>query len=407
MATGNLTQHARAAIGLLAAAMILTAVGCATTNNSSTTTSVYGTDSLADYGSALPSGVSLPPGFYPLAGHYDVSNPDDHYHGWPRYIYSERDRMIMVYVPTQRFFMGDGTQPDEVPGREAVVNHFYIDLHEVTNSQYHTFRSRCGNDQDFGMSPLARELNAHGGTAKDMDAYKRYYEPRLNGNHPARNVSWWAACRYSLWAGKSLPTEAQWEAAARGADRRIYPWGNDEHTETTMYLCNARTDRANYDGYAYTAPVLNYAAGVSPFGTFQMAGNVAEWCADWYDPGRYAYPSFADPASGLDRGAKAFGDANYPNPMDKILRDSRLGPLRGAERVVRGGSFADPIQRCRVDARKGARPESCMKDVGFRCVLVLPPDELTVAQGPQPADEMHIEVIRETQTSEPIGEVVE
>src|SRR5690606_5925450 len=83
--------------------------------------------------------VALPPGFYPLKGHYDLANDDDHYNGWPRYIVSEADNMIMVYVPTQTIRMGGGPGPDEVPERTVTVNHFYVDLHEVSNLQFAHF----------------------------------------------------------------------------------------------------------------------------------------------------------------------------------------------------------------------------------------------------------------------------
>jgi len=316
--------------------------GCATSRSRS---------SLADKQVVLPAHVALPDGFYPLAGHYCPDNPGDHYDGWPRYVVGTRDKAIMAYVPAQTFLMGGGDDPDTVPPREVVVDHFYMDIHEVTNARFHRFgKRRCS-----------------------VGAYREYWTPGLNDDHPVRNVSWEEALRYSKWACKELPTEAQWEAAARGDDGRIFPWGNDPHSETTRFLCNAHTGRGDFDGYAYTAPAFSFAPGVSPFGIFQMAGNVAEWCDDWYDPGRYAYPSPDDPAMGLERGPLPFGDAYYPNPGDKHIREGRVGPLLGDERVVRGGSFAVPIEHCRVDGRRAARPGARLFDVGFRCVLTLPP----------------------------------
>lgn len=337
-----------AGLGLL----LLTAIGCG-----------RHASPLADRCVELPEGVTLPEGFAPLRGHYGLGDENDDYEGWPRYIVSERDNMIMAYVPSQQFMMGGGLQVDEVPARQVVVNHFYVDLHEVTNGQFHKF---------------AKAAKRHGVSACKIDSYKDYWVPGLNNNHPARNVTWRQARAYADWAGKYLPTEAQWEAAARGVDRRIYPWGNEEVSETTRFLCNAQTGVDDYDGYAHTAPVMNFAAGVSPFGAFNMSGNVWEWCDDCYDPGRYAYPSVEDPATGLARGAKEFGDANYPNPLDKDIRETRVGPLRGEERVIRGGSFADPIERCRVDSRAGARPDAAQNNVGFRCILPLPPMEVVV-----------------------------
>jgi formylglycine-generating enzyme required for sulfatase activity len=313
---------------------------------------------LADLESELPEGISLPGDFRPLAGHYDLANPDDHYAGWPRYIVSQTDNMIMCYVPTQILLMGGGPGPDDVPARHIQVNHFYIDLHEVTNAQFSMHAAMT----------LAQE-NSHDGRLP----FHQYFIPGHNDHYPVRNVSWFEAMFYARWAGKSLPTEAQWEAAARGDDGRIYPWGNDARSDVTRYLCNSRTGREDYDGYKFTAPVLNYAGGVSPFGAFNMAGNVWEWCADWYDPGRYAYPSAEDPPTGLDRGALPFGDPNYPNPVMKVLHDSRVGPIVGGRRAIRGGSFANPIEQCRVDVRAAAGPGIRRHNVGFRCVLLLPP----------------------------------
>ncbi|HPD30864.1 MAG TPA: formylglycine-generating enzyme family protein [Phycisphaerae bacterium] len=303
----------------------------------------------ADRGAPLPAGVSLPPGFYPLSGQYDLENPDDHYGGWPRYIMCVADGMVMAYVPAQEFMMGGGTDLDEVPARAVRVNHFYVDIHEVTNCQFGRY-SRQG-------------------------PYRQFYMPGVNDHHPVRNVSWVEAHGYAAWAGKSLPTEAQWEAAARGSDRRIYPWGNEEQSDVTRYLCNASTGRDYYDGYQGPAPVMSYSAGISPFGAFNMAGNVWEWCADWYDPGRYAYPSEEDPPSALERGALPFGDRNYPSPKHKDIREARVGPPVGLERVIRGGSFMDPIQQCRVDTRASLPPAARRNNVGFRCVLMLPPTE--------------------------------
>jgi formylglycine-generating enzyme required for sulfatase activity len=299
----------------------------------------------------LPGHVRLPAGFYPLTDHYDLDNESDHYNGWPRYIVSRRDKAIMAYVPAQTILMGGGPSPNAVPAREVVVDHFYMDIHEVTNAQFHRF----------------------GRVRGDITAYEQYWSPDVNDDHPVRNVSWHEASRFSTWAGKELPTEAQWEAAARGDDGRIYPWGNNSHSDVTRFLANTHTGRMNFDGYEYTAPVMSFAAGVSPFGHFQMAGNVAEWCADWYDPSRYAYPSPADPATALYRGALPFGDENYPNHRGKHIRASRVGPPLGDQRVIRGGSFADPIEQCRVDVRRSARPGARQFNVGFRSALVLPP----------------------------------
>ncbi len=385
--------------GLAAAGLLLVAaLGCASTEVT-----------------VLSSGVELPRGFHPLRGHADLGDAGDSYNGWPRFIISQQDKMVMVYVPAQTITLGGGLQPNEVPARQVRVNHFYVDLHEVSNVQFECFtRKASSKDVDCSTGSCGEEKCGYcrscGGGCPLMNLCRRsccddclentwteldpcmcfdvwdvraqrpsqicrwrdYWVPGVNDAHPVRNVSWREAWYYSRWSCKALPSEAQWEAAARGEDGRIYPWGNQEESEVTRYLCNARTGRGNYDGYEYTAPVLSYAAGVSPYGAYNMAGNVWEWCGDWYDPGRYAYPSIEDPPTGVQRGPKPFGDRYYPNPWDKDIPEARVGPMRGSDRTIRGGSFSDPIARCRVDSRWHGEPDAHMKNVGFRTVLPLP-----------------------------------
>lgn len=329
--------------------LLIAAVGCQDKQSPVIAVSPQDTAAaMADYGATLPEGVSLPSGFYPLWGQFDPNDPEDNCNGWPRYIISVADGMVMAYVPSQVIMMGGGTGLDEVPARSVRISHFYMDIHEVTNQQFGRYSSR-------GL-------------------YRRFHTPGLNDHHPVRNVSWFEAHGYAEWARKMLPSEAQWEAAARGEDRRLYPWGNDEQSEVTRFLCNASTGRGNYDGFQGPAPAMSCAPGASPFGVFNMAGNVWEWCADWYDPGRYAYPSDEDPPSALQRGLLPFGDRNYPSPAHKDIREARVGPPIGSERAIRGGSFTDPIQRCRVDARGSLHPDARRSNVGFRCVLPLLPE---------------------------------
>ncbi len=302
---------------------------------------------LPDYGAVLPEGVNLPDGFYPLWGQYDPKDPEDSYEGWPRYIMCAADGMVMAYVPSQTLMMGGGPGLQDVPARTVRVNHFYMDIAEVSNAQFTRYSAK--------------------------GPYSSFYIPGRNDHQPVRNVNWFEAQGYAQWTHKMLPTEAQWEAAARGGDRRFYPWGNDTQSEVTRFLCNYSTGREYYDGYQGPAPVMSYAPGVSPFGIFNMSGNVWEWCSDWFDPGRYAYPSSEDPPSAMERGALPFGDRNYPNPAHKDVRDARIGPAVGMERAIRGGSFADPIEDCRVDRRMALPPDARRNNLGFRCVLHLAP----------------------------------
>jgi hypothetical protein len=163
--------------------------------------------------------VMLPAGFRPLDRLEPPVGDEDEYAGWPRYIVCERDDMIMAYVPAQTILMGGGLGSDEVPARKAVVSHFYIDIHEVSNVQFARFVGRAGSGSEGGA----------------RHSFAQYWAPGHNDQHPARNMSWFAARDYARWAKKSLPTEAQWESAARGGDdHRLYPWGNEEQSEVTV-----------------------------------------------------------------------------------------------------------------------------------------------------------------------------
>jgi formylglycine-generating enzyme required for sulfatase activity len=153
------------------------------------------------------------------------------------------------------------------------------------------------------------------------------------GDHPANCVSWEQAAAYCAWAGGTLPTEAQWERAARGTGTRVFPWGNDEEQPCTRAVMGG--DCAS-EG---TEPVGTHPAGASPDHLFDMAGNVAEWVLDWYDPGYYGSSPEADPT----------------------------GPDNGSERVVRGGHFSSQLVDVRALTRAANDPAEALPVFGFRC----------------------------------------
>jgi formylglycine-generating enzyme required for sulfatase activity len=167
-------------------------------------------------------------------------------------------------------------------------------------------------------------------------------------NHPVVHVSWNDAVAYATWAGKSLPTEAQWEYAARGGlEQKLYPWG-DELTPEDCHLCNIwqgefpRTDTAE-DGFAGACPVDSFPP--NPFGLYSITGNVWEWCSDWFQT--------------------AFITAPQHNPT---------GPATGQTKVMKGGSFlchASYCNRYRVAARTSNTPDSAASNIGFRCVKAI------------------------------------
>ncbi len=241
----------------------------------------------------------------------------------------------MVYVPAGEFTMGTNNGPNHSkPAHTVFLDAFWIDKFEVAIESY----IKC---VDAGRcSPPS-----HTGSYTRSSYYGNY----KYGNYPVIYVTWNDARAYCTWAGKRLPTEAEWEKAIRGTDGRTFPWGNAAWDGTQANLCDkncefAGSDENADDGYADTAPVGNYPKGASPYGAMDMSGNVYEWVADWYDPKYYA----SSPKS---------------NPT---------GPSSGQDRVVRGGSFAEEIEHGVTTARQAFVEDWSIApfvplEVGFRC----------------------------------------
>jgi formylglycine-generating enzyme required for sulfatase activity len=228
----------------------------------------------------------------------------------------------MVYVPAGEFMMGCNKavdkkcDPDEKPYHKVYLNAYYIDKYEVTVAQY----TECVNAGK--CTP---------GNSGDFCNYGR--EDRQN--HPINCVDWNQAKAYCEWLGKRLPTEAEWEKAARGTDGRVYPWGNEWNPRNANW-----DERGREDGYKETAPVGSYGGGVSPYGAYDMSGNVWEWVADWY------------------------GERYYRNSPSSNPR----GPASGQYRVVRGGGwFGDYPDYLRASVRDWGGPGTRNLYVGFRC----------------------------------------
>ena len=243
---------------------------------------------------------------------------------------SPKDEMVLV--PEGPFLMGSDRQvdrnayPQEFPQRTVAVDAFEIDKYEVTTVQY--LRYVLANN----LPPLVDWK--WGGVFQETMA-----------SHPLMHVSWFEADAYCKWAGKRLPTSAEWEKAARGTDGRIYPWGNQ-----IAGLSRANFGRTGLSGpvrdrperlllYPPIVSVDKYENAVSPYGLFNMAGNVAEWTADWYDPGYYKY-------------------APNKNPQ---------GPAHGSHKAFRGGGWVDSTPSVRSAQRNGADPKTRMNWLGFRC----------------------------------------
>ncbi len=247
---------------------------------------------------------------------------------------SPKDSMIMVFVPAGVFEMGseDG-KDDKKPIHTVYLDAYWIDQSEVTNAMYEL----CV--QADVCDPL-----------KDTSSYTRssYYGNVLYDDYPVIYVDWNMAKTYCEWAGARLPTEAEWEKAARGTDDRVYPWGNSFNGNIVNF-CDTNCpfdwkDTSSNDGYKDTAPVGSYTGGKSPYGLFDMAGNVWEWVADWYDASYYS----STPTS---------------NPQ---------GPSSGHYRVLRGGAWDYTEYFVRASDRIWIEPSYFYFEFGFRCSRSLP-----------------------------------
>lgn len=236
------------------------------------------------------------------------------------------DGAELVYIPAGEFLMGSCNQDleripvgnrklykNELPQRKIYLNDYYIYKYDVTVGQYKKFCSATNRTMPKIRHFTINNVSPH----EQEDAY------------PIVNVSWSDARAYAEWAGGQLPTEAQWEKAARGIDGRYYSWG-DEWDST----------KCNNSHHTMRIPVGSNPQDKSPYGVMDMTGNVSQWCADWYSN-------------------------NYYNISP---RNNPTGPSNGAERVVRGGGGANGYWLARVSHREYFPPNVRGYGLGFRCV---------------------------------------
>ncbi|MCL4859574.1 MAG: formylglycine-generating enzyme family protein, partial [Caldilineaceae bacterium] len=262
----------------------------------------------------------------------------------------EQFGMHFVHVPAGTFVMGSSPNmgfDNERPSREVTLDTFWLGQTEVTNAQYGFFVEAGGYADETLWTPEGWRWRS----ASNIERPRFWNESEWNKpDHPVVGVSWYEAMAYAAWLARAtalavrLPTEAEWERAARGDDRRIYPWGNTLDGARLNY-CDAKcengwNDETIDDGYTHVAPVASYAAGASPYGALDMAGNVWEWVADWYDEEHYSKASAYNPT----------------------------GPASGDVRVVRGGSWFHSARYVRAATRSGRYPQGRVHVVGFRVV---------------------------------------
>jgi formylglycine-generating enzyme required for sulfatase activity len=250
---------------------------------------------------------------------------------------SPSDEMVIVFIPAGEYLMGSletdiGADYDELPQHLVYLNSYWIDQTVVTNAMYAHFLNEMGNQiedrstwMDAGDDDVL--IVQQDGIWKPKEGFE---------NHPAVEVTWFGARAYCQWAGRRLPTEAEWEIAARGAlpggdNDRIYPWGDEISCDKAQY--------ANCGGGLL--PVNSKPAGASPTGVLGLSGNTWEWISDWYADDYYA-------------------ESPLENPK---------GPSEGVTRVLRGGSWEYDWKHLRSANRRHNGPSVSMHDYGFRCVV--------------------------------------
>jgi len=226
--------------------------------------------------------------------------------------YAGKDGAPAVLIRAGSFIMGDD---ENSPRREIFVNAFYMDKHEVTVARYAGFLKATGN-----VKP-----------PEEWDTV----DIQIGAELPVVGVDWHDADSYCRWAGKRLPTEAEWERAARGDDERKYPWGSDAPTPEHATFGKPYQNPVYKDG---VVGVGTHSKGMSPFGIDDLSGNVWEWVSDWY--------------------AESFRRDDVRNPK---------GPGNGTHKVMRGGGWYDPPDRITTTKRMYTSPDDRSDSVGFRC----------------------------------------
>jgi formylglycine-generating enzyme required for sulfatase activity len=237
----------------------------------------------------------------------------------------------MILVLEGGFVMGrDDTNEEVGPSHTVYLDAYYIDKYEVTNSQYRA----C---VDVGVCETPAEKRSH--------TRENYFDNPEFDSYPVIYINWDMAKAFCEWRGGYLPTEAQWEKAARGADGQTYPWGEEVSVDETF-------GNFKYEGYIEdpqgltgdTVPVGSYEKGVSPFGVHDMIGNVYEWVSDWFSATYYQTSPESNPL-GADNGECMYGS--------------------GACKVIRGGAWVSGAYS--ASGRIESRPASASDSVGFRC----------------------------------------
>ena len=240
--------------------------------------------------------------------------PQSHKRGHGKTVSTKVHDSSMVLVPAGEFIMGSmAGDPDEQPVRKVYLDAFWMDKDQMSVGKYGTFLDATSHPSPADWDIMSKPMNQ---------------------KRPVVNVDWTDADAYCRWAGKRLPTEAEWEKAARGTDGRTYPWGNQLPTDL-----HANMKKEVWNNHVVLTPVGFFEAGRSPYGVYDMAGNVWEWTNDWYSKDSYKTGPSRNPA----------------------------GPPKGDYKVVRGGSWGSSPKDLRSSDRESRLPSFGSLGTGFRC----------------------------------------
>lgn len=245
------------------------------------------------------------------------------------------DGMTMVYVPAGAFEMGSTRgSSDERPVHTVALDAFWLDQTEVTNAQFAAFLNEHDNQPEGDLA----WLNLRSTDGLIYQPGDKFRPKSGYADHPVIKVSWYGAAAYCEWVGGRLPTEAEWEYAARGPDSLIYPWGDALDCAKGNFSSNCDPDSDEL-----TAPVGSFPEGKSWIGAYNLSGNVWEWVADWYAKDYYT----------------------------RSPKENPTGPHKGEYRVLRGGSWYDEVGSARSASRVMSDPSYTGGYLGFRCVVTI------------------------------------
>ncbi len=273
----------------------------------------------------------------------NAEKPDSTIIGFP-----SRENSEMVRVPAGNFIMGsENFEFDERPQRKVFLDEYWIDRYPVTNARYaqflNAFLQKYPAERDTIETFFDEEISRVHWNGEKFVVDSGF------ATHPMVGVTWYGAAAYAKFYLKRLPTEAEWEKAARGTDGRLYPWGNEIDSSCANYWSSndpfeeGTTPVGFYNGEDHSG--FRTKDSKSPYGCYDMVGNVKEWVADWYKWDSYA------------KGRKI-------NPR---------GPETGTKKVVRGGGFLFHAEDLRTTIRYSLEPEKAASYIGFRCVRTSAP----------------------------------